>query len=82
MTGNSESLAYAVELFTAPGCPHCDAAREDLEWRGVSYVEYDVEYDAGAMARLMECTGGRTVPVILEAGSPPQVGWQGRGCTV
>ena len=52
-----------TELYTIPGCPHCDAAREDLEWRGVEFVEYNVAADAAARARMLEVTGGaRTVP--------------------
>lgn len=72
-----------VELYTASGCPYSAAAREDLEWRGVEFVEYDVEKDPEARERMLEITGGkRTVPVIVEEGKPPQVGWQGQGCTV
>lgn len=72
-----------VELYTASGCPYSAAAREDLEWRGVEFVEYDVEKDPEARGRMLEITGGkRTVPVIMEEGKPPQVGWQGQGCTV
>jgi glutaredoxin 3 len=73
----------SVVLYTAPGCPHCAEAREDLEWRGVEFVEYDVEADEGARARMLELSGGiRLVPVIVEAGRSVQVGWQGRGCPV
>lgn len=72
-----------VALYTAPGCQYSDAAREDLEWRGVEFVEYDVERDAAARERMLQLTGGqRTVPVILEEGKPPRIGWMGRGCTV
>jgi glutaredoxin 3 len=73
----------SVELYTASGCPFSAAAREDLEWRGVEFVEYDVEEDAEARQRMLELTGGdRTVPVISEEGKPLQVGWMGRGCTI
>jgi glutaredoxin 3 len=72
-----------VELYTAPGCPYSEAAREDLEWRGIEFVEYDVEKDAEARARMLRLTGGeRTVPVIVEEGKPVQVGWGGQGCFV
>jgi glutaredoxin 3 len=72
-----------VELYTAPGCPYSAAAREELEWRGVEFVEYDVEEDEEARRRMLEITGGsRTVPVIVEEGKPPQIGWQGRGCSI
>ena len=72
-----------VELYATQSCQYCAAAREDFEWRGIEFVEYDVEQDAAAYQRLMELTGGaRTVPVIVEEGQPVQIGWMGRGCTV
>jgi glutaredoxin 3 len=72
-----------IELYTTAGCPYSEAAREDLEWRGVDFIEYDVERDKIARGRMLELTGGsRTVPVIFEAGKPVQVGWMGRGCAV
>jgi len=73
----------ATELYTTPGCPHSEAAREDLEWRGVEFVEYDVERDPEARERMLQLTGGeRMVPVVSEAGKPVRVGWMGRGCAV
>ena len=72
-----------IELYTTVGCPYSEAAREDLEWRGIDFVEYDVEKDEEARRRMLELTGGnRTVPVIFEEGKPVQVGWMGRGCAV
>lgn len=41
-------MGEAVELYTAEGCEFSAAAREDLEWRGVDLVEYDVEQDREA----------------------------------
>ena len=73
----------SIELYTASGCPYSEAAREDLEWRGVDFVEYDVEKDREARRRMLGLTGGnRTVPVICEEGKPVQIGWMGRGCAV
>jgi glutaredoxin 3 len=78
-----ERMARPVELYTAHGCQYSAAAREDLEWRGIEFVEYDVEGDPEARKRMLELTGGtRTAPVIVEEGKPVQVGWMGRGCTV
>ena len=72
-----------IELYTTAGCPYSEAAREDLEWRGMDFVEYDVDKDQQARTRMLELTGGtRTVPVIVEEGKPVQVGWMGRGCAV
>lgn len=76
-------MSRPIELYTAPGCEHSAAAREDLEWRGVEFVEYDVEGDPEARERMLRITGGsRTVPVIVEEGKPPQIGWMGRGCII
>ena len=76
-------MANPVELYAAAGCEYSAAAREDLEWRGVDFVEYDVEKDREAYGRMLGITGGnRTVPVIVEEGKPHQIGWMGRGCTV
>ncbi len=76
-------MSKPVELYTTAGCPHCAAAREDLEWRDVEFVEYDVERDLQARERMLTLTGGsRTVPVIVAEGKPVQVGWMGRGCLI
>jgi glutaredoxin 3 len=76
-------VSKPVELYTSSGCPYSAAARDDLEWRGIAFVEYDVEKDAAARARMLQLTGGtRTVPVIVEEGKPVQVGWMGRGCAI
>lgn len=75
--------AQQIHLYTSAGCPYSEAAREDLEWRGVEFVEYDVEKDAEARGRMLEITGGnRTVPVVVEEGKPVRIGWMGRGCVV
>lgn len=72
-----------VELYITKHCPYSAAAREDLEWRGVEFVEYDVEKDREAYGRMLKLTDGqRTVPVIFEEGKPIQVGWMGQGCFV
>jgi glutaredoxin 3 len=47
-------VSKPVELYTVTGCPHGAAAREDLEWRGIAFVEYDVAQDAAARVRRCE----------------------------
>ena len=74
-------MSHPIEFYAIAGCIHCAAAREDLEWRGAEFTEYDVEQDLDARERMLQLTGGtRTVPVIVEAGKPVQIGWMGRGC--
>ncbi|MBA2441662.1 MAG: glutathione S-transferase N-terminal domain-containing protein [Rubrobacter sp.] len=72
-----------IELYTTSGCPYSAEAREDLEWRGVEFVEYDVERDPEAYERMIGLAGGeRTVPVIVGEDGSVQVGWMGRGCFI
>jgi glutaredoxin 3 len=57
--------------------------RDALEWKDEDFVEYDVENDPDALARMLAMTGGRrTVPVLVRDGRAIQIGWQGRGCVV
>ncbi len=73
----------ALELFGTRSCPYTAELREDLEWRGVEFIEYDVEADEQALQRMLALTHGqRTVPVLAEDGKVKQIGWQGRGCVV
>ena len=71
------------ELFGTPTCPYTREMREWLEWKGQDYIEYDVEADSVARARMLAISGGkRTVPILVERGDIVQTGWQGRGCVV
>jgi mycoredoxin len=71
-----------LELYGAGQCPYTSELREQLEWEQRAYVEYDLDTDASARARLIALTGARTVPVLVEDGRVVAVGWHGRGCTV
>ena len=72
-----------VELYGGGSCPFTAELREQLVWEGTDFVEYDVEADPEALARMLELTGGRrNVPVLVEDGRVEQVGWQGRSCMV
>ena len=70
-----------LELYGTARCPHTGEMREWLEWKRSEFVEYDVEADPGARARMREIARGqRTVPILVEDGKIIQVGWQGHGC--
>jgi len=72
-----------LELFGSSSCPYTRELREWLEWKDCEFVEYDVEADSEARARILALSGGqRTVPLLVEDGNVTQVGWRGRGCVV
>jgi glutaredoxin 3 len=72
-----------IELFGSSSCPYTRELREWLEWKDREFVEYDVEADSEARARMMAISGGqRTVPLLVEDGNVTQIGWKGRGCVI
>ena len=72
-----------IELFGTSTCSYTREVREWLEWKGRDFIEYDVEADRAAHARMIAISGGqRTVPILVEDGIVVQIGWQGRGCVV
>jgi len=72
-----------LELFGTARCPYTLEMREWLEFGRREFVEYDVEADAEARARLRAIAGDvRTVPVLVEDGKVMEVGFRGLGCMV
>jgi glutaredoxin len=72
-----------VELFGSAGCEHTQSMRDWLEWRGVAFVEFNVDVDPSARLRMKTLGGGqRIVPMLVEDGAVAQIGWQGRGCVI
>jgi glutaredoxin 3 len=66
-----------VKMFTKPGCPYCEAAREHYDSKGIAYDEIDVIGNAAAQKELLRLSGGRRiVPVIIDGGEV-KVGWGG-----
>lgn len=71
-----------LELYGTRTCPYTAELREDLEFRGCAFAEYDVEADGAAMRRMAALSGGGAVPVLVEDGRVVQVGFHGRSCYV
>jgi glutaredoxin 3 len=74
-----------LELYGTTSCPYTAELREDLEFRGRDFVEYDVEGDADALGRMTALagnSGAAAVPVLVEDGRVLQVGYNGRSCYV
>jgi glutaredoxin len=71
-----------LELFGSTQCPYTRELRDSLEWSRRDFLEYDVDADPEARARMLSFGSGRMVPLLVEDGKVIQVGWQGRGCMV
>jgi glutaredoxin 3 len=70
-----------LELYGSASCPYTAQLREELRWQRKAFVEYDVDGDPDAFARLVGlCEGDRTIPVLIDDERVVQVGYEGRGC--
>lgn len=51
-------------------CPYCTMAKRLLNKRGFEFDEIDIENESISRDKLMEMTGGRSVPQIIIDGKP------------
>jgi len=54
-----------TEIYTKSYCPFCHRAKELLEIKGVSFVEYDVTRDNELEQKMRQRAGRHTVPQIF-----------------
>jgi glutaredoxin 3 len=57
-------------MYTTRWCGYCVRAQTLLESRGLEFEEISLDDDPGFRQRLLELTGGWTVPQILVDGEP------------
>ena len=66
----------AIVMYTKPGCPYCQAARDHYNSNGIAFTEYDAQTDKSHQRDMLAITNGdRTVPAIIEDGVWKQSGW-------
>ena len=61
----SDPQGAAVELYITSWCGYCRKAREFLQSKGISFIEYDIEKDQEAARRKWEIGGGGGIPVAV-----------------
>jgi glutaredoxin 3 len=59
-----------IQMYTTRWCGYCVRAKTLLDSRGLEYEEINLDGDLGFRQRLLELTGGWTVPQILVDGNP------------
>jgi glutaredoxin 3 len=71
----------SVVMYVKPGCPYCQAARDQLAADGETVQERDATQDRRWREELMQYTHNRgVVPTIVRADGSLQVGFPpGRG---
>jgi glutaredoxin 3 len=59
-----------ITMYTTDWCGYCVRAKALLDAKGLSYEEINLEGDPHFRQKLMDLTGGWTVPQILIDGRP------------
>ena len=59
-----------VQMYTTTWCGYCVRAKALLESRGIAYDEINLDDNAHFRQKLLDLTGGWTVPQILIDGKP------------
>jgi len=68
-----------VTIYTKTGCPYCAAAMEDYRRRGIEYREVNLSLEPDRIPEIVQLTGRRLVPVIVEDKGRVTAGWEGGG---
>jgi glutaredoxin 3 len=67
-------------IYTKPGCPYCQKAREHYTEHGIPFEDRNAQDNLEYRREMLQITkGDPTVPAIVENGSLKQIGWEGRG---
>jgi glutaredoxin 3 len=59
-----------VQIYTTAWCGYCVRAKALLSSRGIEFEEINLDDDPGFRQKLLEMTGGWTVPQIVVDGRP------------
>jgi glutaredoxin 3 len=59
-----------IQIYTTAWCAYCVRAKALLDARGLAYEEIDLDDDPAFRRRLLDLTGGWTVPQIVIDGRP------------
>jgi glutaredoxin 3 len=59
-----------IRIYTTRWCGYCTRAKSLLDSRGLAYDEVSLDDQIGFRQKLMDETGGWTVPQILVDGRP------------
>jgi glutaredoxin len=66
----------SLVIYTKPGCPYCQRAREHYDSKGIKYIDRDAQTNLEFQKEMLEYTGGDpTVPAIVENGVYIGSGW-------
>ncbi len=66
----------SLTIYTKPGCPYCDKAKDHYNENNIDFTEYDAQNDKQRQKEMLKFSDGNiTVPCIVENGKYVQSGW-------
>ncbi|MBX7054156.1 MAG: hypothetical protein K1X36_04295 [Pyrinomonadaceae bacterium] len=66
----------SLVMYTKPGCPYCQKARDHYRSRGIAFIEYDAQNDKARQREMLAFSGGDlVVPCIVDNGVYIGSGW-------
>ncbi len=66
----------SLVIYTKPGCPYCQQARDHYNEKGVKFTDHDAQNDKQRQKEMLDISGGDlTVPCIVMDGEHVQSGW-------
>ncbi len=66
----------AIVMYTKPGCPYCQQARDHYNRSGIAFTEFDAQTDKARQREMLAFSGGDpTVPCIVDDGKFVGSGW-------
>jgi glutaredoxin 3 len=66
----------SLVIYTKPGCPYCQKARDHYTSKGIPFTEYDAQNDRERQREMLGYTGGDpTVPAMVDNGVYIGSGW-------
>ena len=66
----------SVVIYTKPGCPYCQQARDFYNSKGIAFQDYDAQNDRARRKEMLAYSDGDpTVPCIVENGNYVGSGW-------
>lgn len=66
----------SLVIYTKPGCPYCQKARDFYHENNIEFTEYDAQNDMRRRKEMLDFSGGDlVVPCIVENDEYVQSGW-------
>ena len=76
LISSTEVNKVSLVIYTKPGCPYCQQARDYYNSKGIAFIDRDAQTNREYRVEMFKYSGDDpTVPCIVEDGKYLQSGW-------